>query len=72
IHVYKTDEVRKLERLGEIKIERSDQSDSSSEKFDDAEFDDLQEFEEEIPRNKYEIEYPSSFTSSDYETLETV
>lgn len=60
IYVYKMEEVRKLERSGEI------EQDKSEDDFDN--FEDLEEFEDIKP--KHEIEYPSSFTSTNSEEEE--
>jgi len=54
VYVYKPEEVRKLERAGEI------EQDKSEDGFDN--FEDLEEYEDNKP--KQEIEYPSSFSST--------
>jgi len=58
VYVYKMEEVRKLERTGEIEQDKSEER--SEDMFDN--FDDLEEYEEVKP--KQDIEYPSSFSSS--------
>jgi len=60
VYVYKADEVRRLERFGEIQIERSDDDGGEEDMF-------FEEIDEKEPpkRIKPEIEYPSSFTSSE-------
>ncbi len=64
MYVYNGDEVRRLERYGEIKIERSE--DASEEDMFGNEFEELEEEEEpKYHKKRVEIEYPSSFTSSD-------
>ena len=60
VYVYKRDEVRRLERYGEIKIERSDEEGDDINMFED-----LEEEEIQPVHLKPEIEYPSSFTSSE-------
>jgi len=63
VYVYNGDEVRSLERCGEIKIERS--GDEAEEDLFGDEFEELEEEETKHKKKTYEIEYPSSFTSSE-------
>jgi translation initiation factor 1A len=58
LHVYKLEEVRKLQKLEEIPVEKCEE-----EKVDDLEFFEVEEKNEK--HLKQEIEYPSSFTSSE-------
>jgi len=68
VYVYKEDEVRRLERFGEIQTEKSNDGDEE----DNLEFflhsyweESDEENKPEFTKVKPEIEYPSSFTSSE-------
>lgn len=62
LHVYKLEEVRKLRKIEEIPVEKELEE---NDKTDDIEFIEMKE--EDQQHSKQEIEYPSSFTSSEYE-----
>lgn len=62
-YMYKHEEIRKLERLGEIETENVDNDDDDEEEN----FETLKEYTGENNDDNNDIDYPSSFTSSEYE-----